>query len=160
MSTVSVKKVSMVTSALYGAIAGLVAGIVMAVAGYVNPVPMMNSMPFFIAAVHHLKINSPDVATGWGLHIFTSLVIGVIFGVLTAGMAILRTTSVLKGAVLGVVVGVITYCLLFLPIIPGIMTSLWSMSDFMVESFGQNILFGLVLGGVFSILYLMRVHKP
>ena len=141
--------------ASYGAISGLVAGIVMAIAGYLIPVPMMMNMPFFVAAIHHLKINSPDVATGWTLHLFASLVIGVIFGVAGAGLAILKVTSLVKGLILGLVVGIVTYCVLFLPIIPGIMTSLWSMSDFLVESFGQNILFGLVLGGSFAALSTM-----
>ena len=73
----------------FGAIGGLIAGLIMAGIGYAIPVPGMMGEPFFINSADMWKL-SDKVMTGWSLHIVTSLAIGVIFGLITTRVSTLR----------------------------------------------------------------------
>jgi len=128
-----------------GAIFGIIAGLVMGGIGYLLPIPMMmDNPPFFINAMEMWSVSSP-VATGWVLLIFTSAVIGAIFGLLTTKVAILNVRTPARAALLGVIAGAVIWLVLFLPVEIPPMPGLFSMGNFLVESLGYNIVFGLVL---------------
>ena len=84
----------------FGAIGGLIAGLVMAGIGYAIPVPGMMGEPFFINSADMWNLSN-KVTTGWTLHIVASLGIGIIFGMITSRVSILRASSMAKGLVLG-----------------------------------------------------------
>ena len=130
----------------------------MAGIGYELPVPGMMGEPFFIDATDMWKM-SDKIITGWSLHIVASLVIGVLFGVITSRITILRATSVIKGLVLGVIAGFVTFILVFLPVEIPPMPGLVSETNFLIESFGNNLVYGLVLGVIVAGLTLMT-QKP
>ena len=138
----------------FGAIGGLIAGLIMAGIGYEIPVPGMMGDPFFISTADMWKM-SDKIVVGWSLHIVTSLAIGVLFGVITARITILRVTGFPKGLVLGAVTGLATFILVFLPVEIPPMPGLVSATNFMIESFGYNLVYGLVLGVIVSGLTLM-----
>jgi hypothetical protein len=129
----------------FGAIGGLIAGLIMAGIGYAIPVPGMMGEPFFINAADMWKL-SDKVMAGWSLQIVTSLAIGVIFGLITTRASTLRVTSMSKGLILGAVAGLVVFILVFLPVEIPPMPSLVSANNFLLESFGYNLVFGLVLG--------------
>jgi hypothetical protein len=141
----------------FGAIGGLIAGLIMAGIGYAIPVPGMMGEPFFINSADMWKL-SDKVMVGWTLHIVTSLAIGVIFGLMTTRVSTLRLTSMTKGLVLGAITGVVVFILVFLPVEIPPMPGLVSASNFLLESFGYNLVFGLVLGATVAGLVL-RTHK-
>ena len=137
-----------------GAIGGLIGGLIMAGIGYEVPVPGMMGDPFFINATDMWKM-SDKIMAGWSLHIVTSLVIGVLFGLITARITILRVTSIAKGLVLGGVTGLAAFILVFLPVEIPPMPGLVSATNFLIESFGYNLVYGLVLGVIVAGLALM-----
>ena len=142
----------------FGAIGGLVAGLIMAGIGYSLPVPGMMGEPFFINSADMWNL-SDKVVTGWTLHIVTSLAIGVIFGLLTTRVSTLRATSMAKGLVLGAIAGVVVFIFVFLPVEIPPMPGLVSASNFLLESFGYNLVFGLVLGASVAGLFLRTREK-
>jgi len=129
----------------FGAIGGLIAGLVMAGIGYAIPIPGMMGEPFFISSADMWNLPN-KVVTGWSLLIVTSLIIGLIFGLVTARASTLRITSMAKGLALGPIVGLVVFILVFLPVEIPPMPSLVSANNFLLESFGYNLVFGLVLG--------------
>ena len=88
-----------------------------------------------------------------------ALVIGVIFGVLTMRVTVLRASSIAKGFVLGAVAGLVTFILVFLPVEIPPMPGLVSSSNFLLESLGYNLVYGIVLGVIVAGLTLMT-QKP
>lgn len=142
-----------------GAAFGLLSGLVVAAIGYMLPVPMMmGSPPFFVNAAMMWNLSSPWT-TGWVLHLFTSAVLGGIFGLLVTRFTSLRLGTPLKAVVLGLIAGAVIWFALFLPVEIPPMPGLFSMGDFMAESLGYNLVFGVLLAVLISVA-VMRRGKP
>ena len=150
--------ISLVKGLLFGALGGLIGGLVIAPIGYAIPVPGMMGDPFFVNPPDMWKV-SDKVAVGWTLLVVTSLIIGVIFGLLTTKTTTLKVTSVPKGLVLGAITGIAVFILVFLPSEIPPMPGLASNTNFLVESFGYNLLFGLILGAIVAGLSIMTLRK-
>lgn len=74
-----------------------------------------NTMP--VAMGLAFGANQNDAMTsGLGMHMLTSALIGVIFGAITALVGKLRITSFGKGIAEGLITGMITFAVLFVPI--------------------------------------------
>jgi uncharacterized membrane protein YagU involved in acid resistance len=111
---------------------------------------------------------------GFGMHMLTSILIGVIFGIVTAKVNKLRITSFRKGIVEGLITGMIAFVVLFIPIsmaaMPPVLVGMaMQMNPTMTQTqimsmlqqnmpmmFGMGILehlvYGAVLGAVTSVL--------
>lgn len=150
--------ISLVKGTLFGAVGGLIGGLVIAPIGYAIPVPGMMGDPFFINPPDMWKM-SDKVAVGWSLLVVISLVIGVIFGLLTVKLDTFKIRSVPKGLVLGAITGVVVFILVFLPGEIPEMPGLASNTTFLLESFGYNLIFGLILGAVVAGLSIMTMRK-
>lgn len=153
-----VATVSTMKGILFGALGGLIGGLIIAPIGYAVPVPGMMGDPFFINPPDMWKM-ADKVVVGWSLLIIISLVAGTIFGLLTNRVFALKVTSMAKGLVLGAITGLVVFILVFLPAEIPPMPSIAANTNFLLESVGYNILFGLVLGAVVAGLTIMTLRK-
>jgi hypothetical protein len=103
---------------LFGAIGGFVGGLVMI--PFMMLTAMMAGMPAnTIVVAMGLAFGANQnyaMASGLGMHILTSALIGVIFGAVTASIGKLRITAFRKGIAEGLVTGTIAFAVLFIPI--------------------------------------------
>ena len=130
------------------AIGGLAGAIVMGVLAYMMPV---NGQPFFVAAAMLMGLGSASTAAGWMLHLITGLVIGTIFGVVTAKVTRLHLTRVSKSVALGIGGGVLVWLVFFLPVMMAVMAPMippGQMPMMIVGSFAAHLVYGLVIGGI------------
>jgi TM2 domain-containing membrane protein YozV len=111
-------------SIAFGAIGGFVAGLVMApflmISGVLAGMPA-NTMPMAIGLVFGAANKDNAITVGFGMHMLTSVIIGVIFGVIIAKIHILRITGFAKGIIEGLIIGMIAFVILFIPISMSIM---------------------------------------
>lgn len=164
-----------------GTIGGIVAGAVMIVSTMLV-MSVMNLPPDFFPTIIGMTMDPTQQSAaiiGIAVHFIPSVIIGVIFGVMIRSSK-LTITSFKKGILLGISVGVISYLVIFLPMI---MTGLHSpMVEFMqiinpelsneevmqkfegvqpmilVGSFIAHIIYGIVLGAV-TFAMLKRTKK-
>lgn len=117
-STIQSSNRSLGKSIAFGAIGGFVGGLVM--------IPFMilttimagmpaNTMPVAMGLAFGANQNDA-MASGLGMHMLTSALIGVIFGAITALVGKLRITSFGKGIAEGLITGMIAFVVLFVPI--------------------------------------------
>jgi hypothetical protein len=165
-------------SIAFGAIGGIVAGLVMA--PFILLTAMMVGMPAnTIAVAMGLMFGASQdnaMMTGFGMHMLTSVLIGIIFGAVTAAVSKLRITGFGKGIGEGVITGMIAFVVLFLPISmfvmpPVLMQMMMQMSPSLTQQQAMNMLqqgmptmigigvlehlvYGAVLGAVTSALVL------
>lgn len=162
-----------------GTIGGIVGGIVMLV-----PMMLMMSMmnlpadlfPMLIGMAMNQMQQSASIS-GIGVHLVTSLIIGVIFGAVISSSK-LSVTSFKKGIPLGIGAGIISFVVLFLPmsmeVFPPTMMQLMQMMNpeasqemimqqlqgmqpmVLAGSFVSHIIYGIVLGVVSSAI----MRKP
>jgi TM2 domain-containing membrane protein YozV len=103
---------------LYGATGGFVAGMVMA--PFLMLTAMMAGMPAnTIAVAMGLAFGATQdnaMIFGFGMHMLTSILIGVIFGAVTAKVDRLRITGFGKGIIEGLIAGMIAFVVLFIPV--------------------------------------------
>jgi gas vesicle protein len=103
---------------LFGAIGGFVAGLVMA--PFLMLTAIMTGMPAnTIAVAMGLAFGASQdnaMMMGFGMHMLTSTVIGVIFGAVTAKVDRLRITGFGKGIIEGLIAGMIAFVVLFIPV--------------------------------------------
>lgn len=101
----------------YGAISGFVAGIVMM--GVAMSTTVMIGMPYdtIPKAIGTALDSSPDnlIATGLGMHLLTSTLVGIIFGSVTS-INKLRITGFGKGITMAIATGMIAFVVISLPV--------------------------------------------
>ncbi len=156
-----------------GVIAGIIAGIVMLVP-MMSMMPMMNLpndlFPILIGMTMGQSQDSA-VISGIGLHFVPSIIVGMIFGAVVSSSK-LSITSFKKGIPLGIGAGIISFVILFLPMImtvfPPSMMQLMQMMNpeasqemimqqlqgiqpmILTGSLVSHIIYGMVLGVVSS----------
>jgi len=165
-----------------GTIGGIVGGIVMLV-----PMMLMMSMmnlpadlfPMLIGSIMNQMQQSASIS-GIGVHLVTSLIIGVIFGAVISSSK-LSVTSFKKGIPLGIGAGIISFVVLFLPmsmeVFPPTMMQLMQMMNpeasqemimqqlqgmqpmVLAGSFVSHIIYGIVLGVVSSAILRKSKNK-
>ena len=102
-----------------GAIGGFVAGLVMA--PFIMITAILTGMPpetMPIAMGLMFGAFSRDIAmiVGFGMHMLTSVLIGVVFGAVTALIKKLRITGFRKGIIEGIIVGMLAFVVVSIPI--------------------------------------------
>ncbi len=144
---------------LGGAVAGLLAGVVMIM---VSPVLSVLTgigiwePPKLIAAtvLGPAVLSTPDFAlgpvmVGGALHLVTSVVLGLIFGIVFNRVFHVTTdygTPLLLGLVYGLLIFVLAYAVI-LPVINPMLGSSW-----VAPLIAQNMVFGICLGGFYTLL--------
>ena len=107
-------------SIVFGAIGGFVAGLVMApfimitaILAGMSPDTMLIAMGLMFGFS-----SSKDIAmmVGFGMHMLTSVLIGIIFGVVTSLVKKFWITGFGKGIIEGLIAGMIAFVVLFIPI--------------------------------------------
>src|ERR687898_1238762 len=107
-------------SIMFGAIGGFVAGLVMA--PFIMITAMLAGMPpdtmFIAMGLIFGPSFSKDAATmvGFGMHMLTSILIGIIFGAVTSLVKKFWITGFGKGIIEGLIAGMIAFVVLFIPI--------------------------------------------
>jgi len=112
-------------SIMFGAIAGFVAGLVMApfimITAILAGMPP-DTMPIAMGLMFDPS-SSKDTAMmiGFGMHMLTSILIGIIFGTVISLVKKFWITGFGKGIIEGLVTGIIAFVILFIPISMGAM---------------------------------------
>ena len=138
------------------AIGGVVGAIVMGGLAYMMPV---NGQPFFVAAAMLMGLGSVSTVAGWMLHLITGLVVGTIFGVVTAKVTRFHLTGITKSVGLGIGGGVLVWLVFFLPMMMAVMASMIppvQMPTMILGSFAAHLVYGLVIGGIAGGLLVRR----
>lgn len=112
------EKYSILKGIVYGAIAGVVAGFIMA------PFLMASAAAIGLPAnsillVYGLAFGAPQhnaMTVGISLHLLASAIIGVVFGSITSMVDRFRITGIGKGIAEGLVTSMIAFAVLFIPI--------------------------------------------
>ena len=103
---------------MFGAIGGIIAGLVMApflmLTALLVGMPA-DTMPTAMGLAFGANSNGA-MMTGFGLHILTSIIIGVIFGAIVANVSKLRISGFTKGVVEGLIAGMVAFIVLFIPV--------------------------------------------
>jgi uncharacterized C2H2 Zn-finger protein len=123
----------------------------MGILAMMMPIPNTGGAPFFVAAAMMMGTGSMAAAAGWGLHLFTGIIVGAIFGTLVAGVSSLRPKTAARATGLGVAAGVAVWVVLFMPMMIMLMPALTGMTLLIGGSFVAHVVFGLVLGGATSL---------
>ena len=112
-------------SIAFGAIGGFVAGLVMA--PFIMITAVLAGMPpdtmLIAMGLMFGPSSSKDAAMmfGFGMHMLTSVLLGIIFGVVTSLVRKFWITGFGKGIVEGLITGMIAFVVLFIPISIGVM---------------------------------------
>jgi hypothetical protein len=164
---------------MFGIIGGIIAGLVMApflmLTALLVGIPA-DAMPTAMGLAFGADINSATM-TGFGLHILTSVIIGVIFGTAVANVSKLRISGFTKGVSEGLITGMIAFVVLFIPvsmvIMPPVLIELVMQMNPMMNQqqimnmlqqnmplmIGMGILGHLVYGAVLGIVTTALIHK-
>jgi hypothetical protein len=131
------KKYSLPRGALYGAVGGLVAAWVMA--PFLMITMILLGFPedvLFITLGGYVTLDFADsFQAGIIMHIMSGVIIGTIFGVMTAAIERLRITSFAKGVGTGLAAGGIIFAVFFVPLA---VTTLPALVDAIIQN-GQGI---------------------
>ena len=138
----------------WGAIAGLIAGLVFGVMMQMMnaPTPQGGQMPMM--AMVAMVVRSSSIAVGWIYHLFNSLVIGAIFAWLLGTRATTVGSGLAWGALYGVVWWIIGGQVLMpmaLGMAPFASLMMAPMRMVAVGSLIGHIIYGLILGGLFTV---------
>jgi hypothetical protein len=112
-------------SIAFGAIGGSVAGLVMA--PFIMITAILAGMPpdtmLIAMGLIFGPSSSKDIAmmVGFGMHMLTSILIGMIFGAVTSLVKKFWITGFRKGIIEGLITGMIAFVVLFIPISMGVM---------------------------------------
>jgi len=109
-----------------------------------------------------MGLGSASTAAGWMLHLVNGLVVGAIFGVVTAKVTRFHLTSITKGLGLGIGGGVLVWLVFFLPMMMGVMASMIpasQMPTMIIGSFAAHLVYGLILGGITGGLLVRRASS-
>jgi hypothetical protein len=141
------------------ALGGIVGAVVMGGLAYMMPV---NGQPFFVAAAMLMGLGSASTPAGWMLHLITGLVVGSIFGAVTAKVKRFHLTSIAKSVGLGIGGGVLVWLVFFLPMMMAVMASMIpasQMPTMIIGSFAAHLVYGLFLGGITGGLLVKRASS-
>ncbi len=147
-----------------GIVAGLIAGVVFGVMMQVMTMPMPHESGMSMPAEGRMPmitmfaevLRSESLIAGWIYILFSSVMMGGIFGYVLGGRAARIGGGLAWGALYGVLVWVLG-ALILMPILGG--TDAFSpltmppMRPMAMTSLGGHLLSGLILGGVFAGLY-------
>lgn len=103
---------------VYGTIAGIIAGIVMLtiMTALMTMLKLpANLFPILLGAMAG-QTGQSALTAGIGLHFIASMGIGAIFGTVTSRTSKLITDSFVKGITFGVITGIISFVVLFMPV--------------------------------------------
>jgi hypothetical protein len=108
----------------YGGIGGFVGGLAMSpfliITAIVTGMPL-ETMPVAMGLLFG-DFSKPDAMTiGFAMHMLTSVLIGVIFGTVTALVGRLKITRYRKGIIEGLIAGMVAFIVLFIPISMAVM---------------------------------------
>lgn len=171
------KSYSITKGAGVGAASGVIAGIVMLAFMIVTTIQMgmpPNAVPVVMGMAMGQGMNSAATA-GIAYHLFTSTIIGIIFGVVTS-RGKLRPSSFEKGVGLGIAAGLIAFSVLFLPMMNTMgqqMTNLMQMMNSKVPQtmimqkmqammpaiVGNNLVVHIIFGAVLGFLVAAMFRK-
>ncbi|QQS34182.1 MAG: hypothetical protein IPM50_06335 [Acidobacteriota bacterium] len=150
-------KVKLLSGSIGGVVAGMLFGMMMQMMN--APTPDGKEMPMM--AMVAMVVGSSSIVAGWIYHLFNSMVIGAIFGVVLGN----RVASFVSGVGLGALYGMVWWilgALILMPVLLGMSPFAPLMMPPMrmvaMGSLMGHLIFGSVLGGVFSILR-SRVHS-
>ena len=104
---------------IFGAIGGFIGGLVMYVimSGVMQAIGMgANCFAVILALITGQPFSNSLVPLGLAIHLITSTVIGIIFGVVISSINKLRIKEFAKGVGFGVATGLIAFVIMFLPI--------------------------------------------
>lgn len=146
---------------LSGIIGGVIAGMLFGMMMQMMTAPTPDGKEIPMMAMVAMIVGSSSVAVGWVYHLFNSMVIGAIFGVIFGS----RATSFGSGVGLGALYGMVWWILgalilmpVFLGMSPFAPLMMPPMRMVAVGSLMGHLIFGAALGGIFSILK-ARVHS-
>jgi hypothetical protein len=104
---------------IFGAIGGFAGGLVMyaVMSGVMQAIGMgANCFAVILALISGQPFSNNLVPLGLGIHLITSAVIGIIFGVVISSIKKLRIKGFARGIGFGVATGLIAFVIIFLPI--------------------------------------------
>src|ERR687887_1634672 len=104
---------------IFGAIGGFVGGLVMyaVMSGVMEAIGMgANCFAVILALITGQPFSNSLVPIGLAIHLITSTIIGVIFGVIISSISKLRINGFAKGIGFAVAAGLVAFAILFLPI--------------------------------------------
>jgi hypothetical protein len=135
-------------SIAFGAIGGFVAGLVMAlfimitaILAGMTPETMLIAMGLIFGAFSR----DSAMMVGFGMHMITSVLIGVIFGAVTDLVKKLRIRGFGKGIIEGIIAGMIAFAVIFIPISIAVMPPiLMKMAMQMNPSMTQQQIMGMM----------------
>ncbi|MDJ1431470.1 DUF6789 family protein [Halostagnicola sp. A-GB9-2] len=134
-----------------GLIGGLIGGIIF---GVMMTMQMEMVMEMAIPGMYGL---GPSLAVGWAIHVFHSIVLGVVFGLLlqTTGLGD-RLDSNLAIAVAGLAYGIVLWVVLASFVMPAWVGAMTEMAPPVPDWNGQSLMghavYGVVLGLVYAVL--------
>jgi len=145
----------MLSKLMAGVMAGLIAGVVFGVMMQMMsaPTPDGGSMPMINMVA--MIVGSQSAVVGWAYHLFNSVVIGGIFGLLLGGRITTYSTGLLWGALYGMVwwvLGALILMPLFLGMQPFAPLVMAPMRMVAMGSLMGHIIFGLILGAGVALL--------
>jgi hypothetical protein len=103
----------------FGAVGGLAGGLAMS--PFLIIIPILTGMPpdtmlIAMGLIFGAFSNSSVMTIGFGMHMLTSVLIGIIFGAVTSLVGTLMITRFRKGIVEGIMTGMIAFVVVFIPI--------------------------------------------
>lgn len=169
------------TSIAFGAIGGFVSALVMApllmVTATTAGMPS-SAIPVAIGIMFGASTAENAIILGFSVHLAAGTIIGIIFGAITGYVNKLSITRYRKGIAEGIVAGITSFVVLFLPVSiaampPVLMNMMIQMNSgmnqqqlmaimqqaapaMMVMSILSHVIYGAVLGGITSALVLRR----
>lgn len=115
---ITLKRKPAILIIVYGAISGFVSGIVMMIVAMSTTV--MIGMPYdtIPKAIGTAFGSSLDtlIPVGLGMHLLTSTLIGIIFGITTSNSSKLRITGYGKGIGMGIITGMVAFAVISIPV--------------------------------------------
>jgi hypothetical protein len=131
----------------FGLIGGLVGALIMGLVAYLTPPPSTGGNPFFIAAASLIGSGNLAWGVGWLLHVLTGMSLGAIFGLL-ATRGSLGTRKIGNKLLLGVVVGLVAWTVLFVPLMV-----ILNPASLSTEALGGGLLFNITFGVIMAVVF-------
>ncbi|MBI4258412.1 MAG: hypothetical protein HY619_05615, partial [Thaumarchaeota archaeon] len=103
---------------------------------------------FFVTIGRMAGFGVASFVGGWGLHLFTGLIIGVIFVGMATHQRSLNLASMGKSIGIGVVAGVVVWIVFFLPVLSLALPSAPVRLDLLMGSLILHIVYGTVTAAV------------
>lgn len=145
LATVSVYTMSRIIRA--GAIGGIAGALVQGLIGFALTQSVGEEI-FFVTIARMVGFGDASLAGGWGLHLLTGLIIGVIFLEITTRLRRFNLTSMGKSAGLGAVAGIVVWIIFFMPVLSLALPAAPIRVDLLIGSLILHVIYGSVTGSV------------